>query len=108
MCARKTTVSPVPLRRELLARRQLPADLRLGPQQPTVRQGLDLLIYHRGWLPDGVRIWDWSLLHLPSLKPVNLDLNSTKDLVRMRGRDGGGPKLGGAVVLSRHYAAAEP
>jgi hypothetical protein len=29
-----------PLRRELLARRRPQADLRLGPQQPAVRQGL--------------------------------------------------------------------
>jgi hypothetical protein len=43
-----------------------------------------------------------------SSKPVDLDLKSTRDLVRMRGRGGGGPKLGDAIVLSKHYAAVEP
>jgi hypothetical protein len=38
---------------------------------------------------------------------VNLDLNSTRDLVRMRGRGSGGPKLGGTAHFSGHYAAAE-
>jgi hypothetical protein len=32
-----------------------------------------------------------------SSKPVDLDLKSTRDLVRMRGRGGGEPKLGGAL-----------
>jgi hypothetical protein len=39
---------------------------------------------------------------------VDLDLKCTRDLVRMRGRGGGGPKLGGAAIFSKHYAAAEP
>jgi hypothetical protein len=40
--------------------------------------------------------------------PVNLNPKSTRDLVRMRGHSGGRPKLGGAAVLSKHCAAAEP
>jgi hypothetical protein len=43
-----------------------------------------------------------------SSKPVDLDLKSRRDLVRMRGRRGGRPKLGGAAVLSKHCAAVEP
>jgi hypothetical protein len=39
---------------------------------------------------------------------VDLDLKSTRDLVCMRDRGGGGPKLGSAVVLSKHCAAVEP
>jgi hypothetical protein len=45
---------------------------------------------------------------LPSSKPVNLDLKSTSDLVRMRGRSGGGPKLNGTASFSGHCATAEP
>jgi hypothetical protein len=39
---------------------------------------------------------------------MNLDLNSTRDLVRVQGRGGGGPKLGGATILSRRCATVEP
>jgi hypothetical protein len=39
---------------------------------------------------------------------MDLDLNSTRDLVRMRGRDGGGPKLDSTAVLSKRCAVAEP
>jgi hypothetical protein len=35
---------------------------------------------------------------LPSSNPVHFDLKVTSDLVRMRGRGGGGPKLGGAFL----------
>jgi hypothetical protein len=45
---------------------------------------------------------------LPSSKPVHLDLKVTIDLVRMRGRGGGRPKLGSAVAFSGHCAAVEP
>jgi hypothetical protein len=45
---------------------------------------------------------------LPSSKPVHLDLKVTSNLVRMRGRGGGRPKLGGATTFSGHYAAVEP
>jgi hypothetical protein len=45
---------------------------------------------------------------LPSSKPVHLVLKVTSDLVRMRGRSGGGPKLGGAATFSGHCATAEP
>jgi hypothetical protein len=45
---------------------------------------------------------------LPYSKPVHLDLKVTSDLVRMRGRDGSRPKLGGAAAFSRNCAAAEP
>jgi hypothetical protein len=44
----------------------------------------------------------------PSSKPMDLDLNITRDLVRMRGHGGGGPKLGCTDVLSRCCAMAEP
>jgi hypothetical protein len=43
-----------------------------------------------------------------SSKPTDLDLNSTRYLVHMRGRGGGGPKLGGAAIFSRRCMAAEP
>jgi hypothetical protein len=45
---------------------------------------------------------------LPFSKPVHLDLKVTSDLVRMRGRGGGRPKLGSATTFSGHYAAVEP
>jgi hypothetical protein len=64
-----------PLRRELLTRRRPTTDLRLGPQQPAVHQGLDLLLYQCGWLPDGARIRDGSLLHLPYLEAGGLGSN---------------------------------
>jgi hypothetical protein len=37
----------------------------------------------------------------PSSKPVDLDLNNTRNLVRMRGRNDGGTKLGSAADFSR-------
>jgi hypothetical protein len=45
---------------------------------------------------------------LPSPKPVHLDLKIISDLVRMRGRNGSRPKLGGAATFSVHCAVAEP
>jgi hypothetical protein len=45
---------------------------------------------------------------LPSSKPVHLDLKVTSDLVRMRGRGGGRPKLGGSAAFFGHCVAAEP
>jgi hypothetical protein len=36
---------------------------------------------------------------LPSSKPMHLDLKVTSYLVRMSGRDGGGPKLSGAFAF---------
>jgi hypothetical protein len=42
---------------------------------------------------------------LSSLKPVHLDLNITRDLVHMRGRGGGGPKLGGAAASPGYCTA---
>jgi hypothetical protein len=45
---------------------------------------------------------------LPSSKSVHLDLKVTSDLVRMRGRGCGRPKLGGATAFSRHCAVVEP
>jgi hypothetical protein len=36
---------------------------------------------------------------LPSSKPTPLDLKVTSDLVRMRRRGGGGPKLRGALTF---------
>jgi hypothetical protein len=38
---------------------------------------------------------------------VHLDLKVTGDLVRMHGRGGGRPKLGGALAFSVHCAAVE-
>jgi hypothetical protein len=69
-----------PLIWELLARRQPPADLRLGPQQPAIRELLDLLLHHRGRLPDGARIWDGSLLHLALFKDRALGSRSHERL----------------------------
>jgi hypothetical protein len=68
------------LRRELLARCRPPADPRLGPQQPAVRQRLDLVLYHYGHLPDGARIWVRSLLHLFFFKAGALGYESHKRL----------------------------
>jgi hypothetical protein len=45
---------------------------------------------------------------LPSSKLVHLDLKVMIDLVHMRGRGGGRPKLGSVVAFSGHCAAVEP
>jgi hypothetical protein len=44
---------------------------------------------------------------LLSSKPVHLDLKVTSDLVRMRRRVDGRPKLGGPLSFSVHCAAVE-
>jgi hypothetical protein len=45
---------------------------------------------------------------LPSSNPVHLDVKVTSDLVRMRGRGDGRPKLGGTAAFFGHCAAVEP
>jgi hypothetical protein len=107
MCARKTTVSPVPS----IGNSSPAADL-----QPTYALGLNSPWSANNWIYSlvtvdvsqtvlGSGMATFSIL--PSSKPVHLDLKVTSDLVRMHVHGGGRPKLGGAVAFSVHCAAAE-
>jgi hypothetical protein len=108
MCARKTTVSPVPS-----VGNSSPA----AGLQPTCDLGLSNPRSASDWICSSVTVDASQTVHgsgmgafsiLPSSKPVHLDLKVTSDLVRMRGSGDGGPKLGGAAAFSGHSAAAEP